>query len=91
MSVAPALSRCAVHTVEGRAVFACCRLLPTMTARTSPPRRQRLAARTPVADHGRVRVHRQKTEPVWNSWAALTIVVALAAIEWWWRRRRGFA
>lgn len=45
----------------------------------------------PIADHGRVRVHRQKTEPVWNSWAALTIVVALAAIEWWWRRRRGFA
>lgn len=45
----------------------------------------------PVADHGRVRVHRQKTEPVWNTGAALLIIVALAAIEWWWRRRRGFA
>ena len=45
----------------------------------------------PIADHGRVRVHRQKTEPVWNSWTALLVVVGLAAVEWWWRRRRGFA
>jgi uncharacterized membrane protein len=45
----------------------------------------------PVADHGRVRVHRQKTEPVWNTGAALLVIVVLAAVEWWWRRRRGFA
>lgn len=42
-------------------------------------------------DHQKVRVHRQKTEPLWNTPAALAIVVALACAEWWWRRRRGFA
>ena len=45
----------------------------------------------PFADHGRVRVHRQKTEPLWNTPAALATVVLLAGAEWWWRRRRGFA
>lgn len=45
----------------------------------------------PVADHGRVRIHRQKTDPVWNTWSVLAVIVGLAAIEWWWRRRRGFA
>lgn len=45
----------------------------------------------PVADHARVRVHRQKTDPVWDTWAALALIVGLAGIEWWWRRRRGFA
>ena len=45
----------------------------------------------PFVDHARVRVHRQKTEPLWNTAQALAVLVALAAIEWWWRRRRGFA
>jgi hypothetical protein len=37
------------------------------------------------------RVHRQKTEPLWNQAWALGAVVILAGLEWWWRRRRGFA
>jgi uncharacterized membrane protein len=45
----------------------------------------------PFVDHGRMRVHRQKTEPLWNSAWALAGVVVLAGLEWWWRRRRGFA
>ena len=45
----------------------------------------------PFVDHARVRVHRQKTEPLWNSGWTVGAVVALAALEWWWRRRRGFA
>jgi uncharacterized membrane protein len=45
----------------------------------------------PVADHQRVRVHRQKTEPIWATWVTLLAIVGLAGIEWWWRRRRGFA
>ncbi|MBM4281308.1 MAG: hypothetical protein FJ137_11305 [Deltaproteobacteria bacterium] len=45
----------------------------------------------PFVDHGRVRVHRQKTEPLWNRPAALALVALIAAVEWWWRRRRGFA
>lgn len=45
----------------------------------------------PITHHGVVRVHRQKTDPVWNQWAVLVVVVSLAAVEWWWRRRRGFA
>ncbi|MDP2345773.1 MAG: glutamine amidotransferase [Deltaproteobacteria bacterium] len=45
----------------------------------------------PFVDHGKVKVHRQKTEPLWNTWAALVVVTLLAATEWWWRRRRGFA
>ncbi len=45
----------------------------------------------PFVDHGRVRVHRQKTEPLWNHPAVLAALTLLAAGEWWWRRRRGFA
>ncbi len=45
----------------------------------------------PLVDHAKVKVHRQKTEPLWNTWAALAVVTMLAATEWWWRRRRGFA
>ncbi|HEY1101374.1 MAG TPA: glutamine amidotransferase, partial [Myxococcota bacterium] len=45
----------------------------------------------PFVDHARVRVHRQKTEPLWNTATALLVIVGLAAVEWWWRRRRGFA
>ncbi len=45
----------------------------------------------PFVDHGRVRVHRQKTEPLWNSGWVLGALVLLAGLEWWWRRRRGFA
>ena len=45
----------------------------------------------PFMKHGRVKVHRQQTEPLWNTWAALAVVTGLAALEWWWRRRRGFA
>lgn|GEM_PF-195818 len=44
-----------------------------------------------VIDHGRTRIHRQKTEAIWSTPAALLLIVGLAAIEWWWRRRRGFA
>jgi hypothetical protein len=42
-------------------------------------------------DHGQVRVHRQKTEPVWDRAWVLAVIVALAAAEWWLRRRHGFA
>lgn len=42
-------------------------------------------------DHEVERVHRQRTEPLWNRAWALAIVVILAGAEWWWRRRRGFA
>jgi uncharacterized membrane protein len=45
----------------------------------------------PLTHHGVVRVHRQKTDPIWNQWTVLVVVVGLAAVEWWWRRRRGFA
>ena len=45
----------------------------------------------PFIDHEVERVHRQKTEPLWNRGWALAVVVALAGVEWWWRRRRGFA
>lgn len=45
----------------------------------------------PFTDHQKVRVHRQKTEPLWNTPVALAVIVLLAAGEWWWRRRRGFA
>jgi hypothetical protein len=45
----------------------------------------------PFVDHGRVRVHRQRTEPLWNHPAVLVAFTLLAASEWWWRRRRGFA
>jgi uncharacterized membrane protein len=45
----------------------------------------------PFVDHQKVRVHRQKTEPLWNTAVALVVVVGLAAVEWYWRRRRGFA
>jgi uncharacterized membrane protein len=45
----------------------------------------------PFVDHAKVKVHRQKTEPLWNTWIALAVVTLLAAGEWWWRRRRGFA
>ena len=45
----------------------------------------------PVVDHGRVRIHRQRTEPIWSTPWALLAIVGLAAVEWWWRRRRGFA
>ena len=44
-----------------------------------------------VARHGKVRIHRQKTEPVWPTALTLAVLVTLAAAEWWWRRRRGFA
>jgi uncharacterized membrane protein len=42
-------------------------------------------------DHGSVRVHRQRTEPLWSALWPLLVVAALAATEWWWRRRRGLA
>jgi uncharacterized membrane protein len=45
----------------------------------------------PFIDHGKERVHRQRTEPLWNHPLALALVTLLAAGEWWWRRRRGFA
>jgi uncharacterized membrane protein len=45
----------------------------------------------PFVDHGHVRVHRQKTEPLWNRPVVLAALALLAAGEWWWRRRRGFA
>ncbi len=45
----------------------------------------------PFVDHKVERVHRQKTEPLWNRVWVLGAVVALFGAEWWWRRRRGFA
>lgn len=42
-------------------------------------------------DHEVERVHRQRTEPLWNQPWALAVIVVLAGVEWWWRRRRGFA
>ena len=45
----------------------------------------------PFVDHHVERVHRQKTEPLWNRGFSLAVVVLLGGIEWWWRRRRGFA
>ena len=45
----------------------------------------------PFTDQEVERVHRQRTEPLWNRWQALAVVVLLASLEWWWRRRRGFA
>ena len=42
-------------------------------------------------DHGVEKVHRQKTEPLWNHWLPMLWVALLASMEWWWRRRRGFA
>ncbi len=45
----------------------------------------------PFIDHGVERVHRQKTEPLWNRGVSIAIVVLLGGLEWWWRRRRGFA
>ena len=42
-------------------------------------------------DHEVERVHRQKTEPLWNRYEVLIVVMLLAGGEWWWRRRRGFA
>ena len=42
-------------------------------------------------DHGKERVHRQRTEPLWNHWLPVSLVALLACAEWWWRRRRGFA
>lgn len=41
-------------------------------------------------DHKVERVHRQKTEPLWNTWWAILLVVSLASSEWWLRRRQGF-
>ncbi len=37
------------------------------------------------------RVLRQKTEPVWNRWWALALLVSVAGAEWWYRRRHGFS
>jgi hypothetical protein len=34
-----------------------------------------------VIDHGRTRIHRQKTEAIWSTPAALLLIVGLAAIE----------
>lgn len=45
----------------------------------------------PFVDKEVERVHRQRTEPLWNQAWALAVVVILAGAEWWWRRRRGFA
>ena len=45
----------------------------------------------PFLDHEVTRVHKQKTEPLWNRFEALAIVMLLAGAEWWWRRRKGFA
>ena len=42
-------------------------------------------------DHGLEKIHRQKTEPLWNHWLPMLWVSLLASMEWWWRRRRGFA
>lgn len=49
------------------------------------------AAGLDFVDHEIERVHRQRTEPLWNRVWALLSVVVLAGLEWWWRRRRGFA
>jgi hypothetical protein len=45
----------------------------------------------PFVDREVERVHRQRTEPLWNQGWSLALVVILAGSEWWWRRRRGFA
>jgi uncharacterized membrane protein len=45
----------------------------------------------PFADKQIERVHRQRTEPLWNQAWSLGVIVVLAGVEWWWRRRRGFA
>lgn len=42
-------------------------------------------------DHGIEKIHRQKTEPLWNHWLPMLWIACLASLEWWWRRRRGFA
>lgn len=42
-------------------------------------------------DHGVEKVHRQKTEPLWNHWLPMLWIALMASLEWWWRRRRGFA
>lgn len=45
----------------------------------------------PFIDREVQRVHRQRTEPLWNRAWVVVALVALAGAEWWWRRRRGFA
>lgn len=45
----------------------------------------------PFVDREVERVHRQRTEPLWNQGWSLALVVLFAGLEWWWRRRRGFA
>ena len=45
----------------------------------------------PFVDREVQRVHRQRTEPLWNRLWVLGALGALAGAEWWWRRRRGFA
>lgn len=45
----------------------------------------------PFLDKEVERVHRQRTEPLWNHGWSLALVVLFAGLEWWWRRRRGFA
>lgn len=45
----------------------------------------------PFVDHKIERVHRQRTEPLWDRAWVIAALTALAGAEWWWRRRRGFA
>lgn len=45
----------------------------------------------PFVDREVQRVHRQRTEPLWNRLWVVFGLVGLAGAEWWWRRRRGFA
>lgn len=45
----------------------------------------------PFVDREVQRVHRQRTEPLWNRLWVVAALVGLAGAEWWWRRRRGFA
>lgn len=45
----------------------------------------------PFVDRKLTRVHRQRTEPLWNQAWVIGALTVLAGAEWWWRRRRGFA
>ncbi|MCP4499745.1 MAG: hypothetical protein GY822_07260 [Deltaproteobacteria bacterium] len=42
-------------------------------------------------DHKVERVHRQQSEPLWNRFTTVLLLVLLAGVEWYLRRRRGFA
>lgn len=50
-----------------------------------------LVRRLPFVDREVQRVHRQRTEPLWNHAWVIGALTALLGAEWWWRRRRGFA